>query len=109
MTFLPPKIKHDSGRKNAGRRSPQHRAWVRLHACAACGSFVGIECAHVRSETDGGTGYKPSDKWCVSLCRDCHRRQHQIGEGPFEHEYGISLKAIAEAFFKRSPHRTKLA
>ena len=108
MTFLPPRIKRDSGRKDAGKRSPAHRAWVRGHACSACGSISGIECAHVRVGTDGGMGHKPSDRWCISLCKDCHSRQHQIGEQSFEREHGINLRELAAAFFRASPHRQKL-
>jgi hypothetical protein len=107
MNF-PQRIKHDSGKKNAGKRSPAHRAWVRGHACCACGSQTAIECAHVRVGTDGGTGHKPSDKWCISLCKECHSRQHQIGEPAFEREHGINMKALAAEFFRRSPHRFKL-
>jgi predicted metal-binding transcription factor (methanogenesis marker protein 9) len=62
----------------------------------------------VRTGTDGGTGMKPSDVWCISLCKVCHARQHQIGERAFEAETGINLKALAEAFLKRSPHKQKL-
>jgi hypothetical protein len=108
MTFLPARIKRDSGRKQAGKRSPAHRAWVRGHHCCACGTGSGIECAHVRTGTDGGTGIKPSDRWCISLCKTCHARQHQIGEEAFEKACGINLKALAEMFFKVSPHRHKL-
>ena len=108
MTFLPARIKRDSGKKNAGKRSPAHRAWVRSHACSACGSQSAIECAHVRDGTDGGTGLKPSDKWCISLCKDCHSRQHQIGEAAFEAETHIDMKALAAMFFRLSPHRQKL-
>lgn len=108
MTFLPPRIKRDSGKKDAGKRSPAHRSWVRGHACCACGSQTAIECAHVRVGTDGGTGIKPSDRWTVSLCRDCHMEQHRIGEESFERQHGINLKDLAAAFFKASPHRHKL-
>lgn len=105
---LPPRIKRDSGRKEAGRRSPAHRAWVRGHHCSACGSATAIECAHVRGGTDGYLGSKPSDRWTIALCRDCHARQHQVGEAAFEREHGINMKALAEAFVKASPHRGKL-
>lgn len=108
MTFLPARISRKSAKAEKGRRSPAHRAWIRGFACSACGSTTAIECAHVRVGTDGGIGIKPSDKWTVSLCRDCHSRQHQIGEESFEREHGINLKALAEAFFKASPHRSKL-
>ncbi len=106
--MLPPRIKRDSGKKDAGRRSPAHRKWVRGHHCIACGSVAGVECAHVRSGTDGGTGIKPSDRWTVSLCGTCHRKQHTIGEAEFEKAWGINLKATAEALYRASPHRHKL-
>jgi hypothetical protein len=105
---LPPRIKHSSNRKNAGKRCPAHRKWVAGHACSACGSQAGIECAHVRTGTDGGVGIKPSDQWCISLCKDCHARQHQIGETTFEKQHGINMKALAEEFYRASPHRKKL-
>jgi hypothetical protein len=108
MIELPPRIRRKSDKAEKGRRSPAHRAWVRLHACCGCGSYTAIECAHVRNGTDGGTSMKPSDRWTISLCKDCHTRQHQIGEPAFEREIGKSLKALAEEFFRRSPHRRKL-
>lgn len=106
--MLPQRIKRDSGKKDAGKRSPAHRAWVRGHACSACGSMTAIECAHVRDGTDGGMGLKPSDRWTISLCRDCHSEQHRIGEEPFGRKHGINLVALAEEFFRKSPHRGKL-
>lgn len=106
--MLPQRIKRDSGKKNVGKRSPAHRAFVRSHACCGCGATAAIECAHVREGTDGGLGMKPSDKWTISLCRDCHTEQHRIGEGPFERLCGINMKALAAEFFAKSPHRGKL-
>lgn len=67
-----------------------------------------MECAHVRTGTDGGTSMKPSDKWTISLCKDCHTEQHAVGEASFQAAYGINMKALAEAFYKASPHRGKL-
>jgi len=37
----------------------------------------------VRSGSDGGTGMKPSDRYSVPLCADCHVLQHQFGEQRF--------------------------
>jgi hypothetical protein len=62
----------------------------------------------VRRGTDGGMGIKPSDKWCISLCRDCHSQQHRQGEETFEKTHGIDMKALAQEFFRQSPHRHKL-
>jgi hypothetical protein len=106
--MLPQRISRKSDKAEKPRRSPAHRAWVRGHACSACGSQAGIECAHVRTGTDGGVGIKPSDQWCISLCKDCHARQHQIGETTFEKQHGINMKALAEEFYRASPHRKKL-
>ncbi len=106
---LPPRIKRQSGKADEGKRSPAHRAWVRSHACCACGSTVAIEAAHVRNGTDGGMGAKPSDRWVISLCRDCHGEQHRLGEASFQARHGIDMKTLAEAFFRASPHRSKLS
>jgi len=105
---LPARISRKSDKAERGKRSPAHRAWVRGHACCACGTDVAIECAHVRTGTDGGTGIKPSDRWTISLCKDCHALQHTMGEAPFERKRGINMKALAAEFFAKSPHRFKL-
>jgi hypothetical protein len=63
-----------------------------------------IECAHVRSGTDGGMALKPSDGWAISLCSRHHAEQHRIGEAAFERKYNLDLHAIAMAFSRRSPH-----
>jgi hypothetical protein len=70
--------------------------------------MTAVECAHVRTGTDGGVGIKPSDQWCISLCRECHSRQHQQGEATFERETGLDMKAMAQAFYRASPHRHKM-
>lgn len=105
---LPQRIKQKSGKAEKGKRSPAHRAWVRGFACSACGSTEAIECAHVRNGTDGGMGIKPSDKWCISLCKSCHSQQHQQGEETFQKAHGIDMKKLAMEFFRASPHRKKL-
>jgi hypothetical protein len=65
------------------RRRVQHLAFVRQLPCVACGKAAPSEAAHVRTGTDGGTGMKPSDRYALSLCADCHARQHRIGELTF--------------------------
>ena len=88
------------------RECPGHRAWVRRHHCCVPGCLnLPIECAHVRTGTDGGVGLKPSDRWTVSLCSAHHAEQHRIGEARFELRYGLDLKGLAMAFAARSPHR----
>lgn len=93
----------------APRECPAHRAWVRRHHCCVPGCLQRpIECAHVRTGTDGGTALKPSDRWTVSLCWQHHREQHHIGERAFETRYGINLHELAIEFARRSPHGKKL-
>ena len=106
---LPPRINRKTGKADAGKRSPAHRNFVRSHACCGCGASVGIESAHVRTGTSGGMGMKPSDRWCISLCGECHSLQHRIGEQSFEALKRIDMKALAEEFYRTSPHRHKLA
>ena len=87
-----------------------HRAWVRRHACSVRGCRrTPIECAHVRSGTDGSMGMKPSDRWTISLCAFHHREQHDLGERRFGEKYSIDLVALASEFAIRSPFRWKLS
>ena len=102
---LPPRLVRER-RSTLLRSCPAHRAWVRKHRCSVPGCHAGpIECAHVRSGTDGGCALKPSDCWTISLCRLHHAEQHWIGEAAFEIRYGLDLVALAQEFSVRSPHR----
>lgn len=91
-------------------RSTAHRNFVRSHECCnpKCPDGRPIEVAHVRTGTDGGLALKPSDWWTISLCKTCHARQHNIGEGPFEREAGIDMKQIATEFAFVSPKRIEI-
>ena len=62
------------------RRRANHLSFVRQLPCVVCGKAAPSEAAHVRSGSDGGAGIKPSDRYSVSLCTDCHALQHQFGE-----------------------------
>lgn len=89
-------------------RCPGHLAWVRSHACCVPGcNRMPIEAAHVRVGTNGGMGMKPDDTWAISLCSTHHAEQHRIGEQPFETEHRINMKALAQEFAAKSPHRKK--
>ena len=106
--MLPARINRREKRGEQAKRCPGHRAWVRTHACSACGSHQAIECAHVRTGTDGGMGTKPSDRWCISLCSECHRAQHTVGEAEFERRTGINMYDLAEEFARKSKFWPKL-
>ena len=98
-----PKRVHDT------RVCTAHRAWVRKHKCSVpeCDRLP-IECAHVRSGTDGGTALKPSDRWLLSLCAYHHQQQHCIGEAAFEKRHAIDLKELSTAFAQQSPYKSNL-
>ena len=78
-------------RKHNPRRAVMHLDFVReIGICLACGAVVPrCEAMHVRNKTDGGTGLKPSDKFSVPGCTQCHIRQHKVGEVTFWGEIGI--------------------
>ena len=104
-----PRLKPKQPPERAKRTCAGHRAWVRRHDCCVRGcKRTPIECAHVRSGTDGGTGMKPSDGWTISLCEFHHREQHRIGERAFELKHSLDLWLMANEFARRSPFRAKL-
>lgn len=106
-SILPPKVV--AKRANDPRSCPAHRAWVRKHHCSVPGcKALPIECAHVRLGTDGGIGLKPSDQWCVSLCKNHHQQQHDLGEQSFEAKHGICLSDLARSFARNSRHWRQL-
>ena len=108
--MLPRRIEREPKPGVAKRiRSPGHLAWVRTHGCCVpnCDGRP-IEAAHVRTGTDGGTGIKPGDQWTISLCSSHHLNQHRWGEAWFEQAYLIDMKALAQEFARKSPHRKKL-
>lgn len=105
---LPKQLERYGSARN-WRNCPAHRAGVRRHHCCVPGCRQQpIECAHVRSGTDGGTSLKPSDRWAISLCSEHHREQHRIGEAAFERQHSIDLYELAVEFARRSPHVGKL-
>lgn len=108
MPSLPARLKRPR-RKVSPRVCQAHRAWVRRHHCSIPGCLRRpIECAHVRSGTNGGTGLKPADCWLISLCRYHHAEQHRLGETSFAARYELDLIALAREFASRSPHAGKL-
>jgi hypothetical protein len=81
--MLPPRIPRSVAQgkpKPDLRRRANHLSFVRQLPCVVCGKAAPSEAAHVRSGSDGGTGIKPSDRYCLSLCTSCHALQHDFGE-----------------------------
>lgn len=63
------------------------------------------EAAHVRLGSHCGMAQKPDDWRTVSLCRDCHAKQH-TGEATFWK--GRDVEALIAAFIKASPKRREI-
>lgn len=105
---LPARLKPDHFKPKARLKSTAHRDWVRGHHCSVphCRAMP-IEVAHVNRASTRGIGAKSSDALTVSLCRDHHSESHR-GEKTFERKHGINLLALAERFYRASPHRKKL-
>src|SRR5690349_7683781 len=102
---FPQCLPREQPKKKTSRTCAGHRAWVRRHRCSVPGcKQLPIECAHVRTGTNGGLDLRPSDRWCVSMCRDHHTEQHKIGEAAFEVRYEVDLTELARHFAKISPY-----
>jgi len=77
--------------------SPVHRKFIRTFLCSVwkndgvCDDRHVVDCAHVRTAANSGTGIKPSDLYLLPLCRIHHREQHNIGQPAFERKYAAEL------------------
>lgn len=60
-----------------------HLNFIRSLKCVNCGTHENIQAAHLRLQTNGGMGKKPSDRYTTPLCHDCHAEQHRVGEKTF--------------------------
>lgn len=65
--------------------------------------MAAIEVAHVRRGSHAGMAQKPDDWNTLSLCHECHMRQHQMGEQSFEQWANIDMRRLADAFAVASP------
>lgn len=104
--MLPRRIPKPAKRSSRWR-SAAHMNFVRSHACCNCGSDVAIEVAHVRLGSGAGMGQKPHDWQTVSLCKECHVKQHSLGEMTFWKRMSIP-QALIEAFCKASPRAREI-
>lgn len=98
------------------RSHPKHRSYIRSLNCVACGAPPRSECAHIRFshfdgeviplEERGGMGLKPHDRHCIPLCRQCHGRQHMMGEALFWMERGLNPICLAASLWANSGNLT---
>lgn len=94
--------------KRASRwRSQAHCNHVRSHACSIpdC-SGRPIEVAHVRRGSGAGIGQKPDDWRTVSLCKEHHDRQHEVGEETFWR--GLDVEQLIADFIASSPKAAEI-
>jgi len=103
--MLPPRLAKKAKRSSRWR-SQKHCNFVRSHACSVCGSDVAIEVAHVRLGSGAGMGQRPDDHRTVSLCKECHRKQHTIGERTFWANRDVEV--LIDAFCNASPMRKEI-
>lgn len=98
--MLPPRLPKKQKRETRWR-SQKHCNFIRSHACSVCHATAPIEVAHVRLGSGAGLGQKPHDYRTVSLCRECHMRQHTLGEATFWADRNV--EALIDAFCAASP------
>ena len=103
---------------NVRQRQPRERdesflAYVRTLPCTIC-SALGCDPAHIRSPSlehgkdQTGTGRRPSDRWCVPLCRHHHDEQHARGdELAWWASYGIDPFVVAIELYASRPGADK--
>lgn len=75
-------------------RDKKHLEFIRSLICVKCGTSQNIQAAHIRANSDGGIGIKPSDDRCLPMCHDCHSKQHRVGEVTFWGGVDDVFKAI---------------
>jgi hypothetical protein len=72
------------GRKRPRQFDDKHLAWLRTLPCVVTGRRP-VEAAHIRyadpiyGKRETGMGEKPDDRWCLPLCPEMHRSQHDAG------------------------------
>jgi hypothetical protein len=111
--FKKPGAYSSKGEKKATDRQVdnKHLDAVRKLICVACGEDRErhIEAAHVRQASAAhgkrstGMAMKPDDRWVLPLCRDCHARQHSVGELTFWDEIQLSPFLVCERLYAASP------
>mgnify|MGYP003641000743 CR=1 FL=1 len=79
--------------KHKAHRNPAYLNWLRKQNCVVSGKKA--QCAHhIRLGTNGGTGLKPSDYFCIPLTNEFHttgpNALHLIGEETFLREFKIN-------------------
>lgn len=71
-------------------RSEEYLDFIRQQSCLICSRHQ-ADPHHWRKGTDGGTGLKPSDFFCIPLCREHHAEAHNLSDKRFAEKYDINI------------------
>lgn len=96
-------------------RDRDHLSWIGTLPCLSCGRLGASVAAHIRIQTDGAGGRKPSDLYVTPLCGlprvpsfggGCHETQHRNGEVTFWADFqargGSDPWSVAQALYRVS-------
>lgn len=84
-------------------RNSKYLKWLRTQNCVVSGEKA--QCAHhIRLETNGGSGLKPSDYFCIPLKNEYHttgaHALHIIGEDTFFKQFKLNRDELFLKFLK---------
>jgi hypothetical protein len=86
------------------------KQWLRGRPCMIAdrgGCWGRIEAAHVDYAGGKGMGTKVADRFCVPMCSEHHRVQHQHGWPAFEANFKINALEASKAYWSAWPGRAK--
>lgn len=92
------------GKKRPREHDKDHLKFLAGLPCIVTGKRP-VEVAHVRyadpiyGKPDTGGQEKPSDKWCVPLHVDEHRKQHTMNEKAYWNSVGIDPLSVASKLY----------
>ncbi len=89
--------------KHSNHRNSKYLAWLRKRPCAVSNNQA--QCAHhIRLGTNGGSGLKPSDYFCIPLLNYYHtsgpEALHIIGEGSFFNKFKLNRNSLFITYLK---------
>lgn len=93
-------------------RDEEHLELVRLCSCVGCGRRPAGEAMHIRLTRFGkpitGMGLKPSDRYTLPGCHECHMTSHREGEVTYYEQLGIDPLKTADDLYAASPDGDKM-
>ena len=98
------------GQRKPRERNESYLAMIRQLPCIRC-CHMPSEAAHIRMSAPGkppeGKGMKPSDRYTVPLCSECHTispdSQHRVGEKKFWARLNTDPLQLAAKLYSAAP------